>query len=186
MEQLNLLQQRREEVAAQVEIMDTIRQASSTFIQDLVSGTMSVGDAFKKMFDDINAQIVKMIADRWIEQLFGAMGSTGGGSSGGGFLASIGSFLFGGGRAGGGNVAPNSMYKVNETGMEVITVSGQDYLMTGSKGGNVTPSHMVRHGGGSMSQVNNFILTGTVDKRTQEQISAKVGQKAQQAQSRNY
>lgn len=82
MEQLTELQKRRKEIEMQVELMDTVRSAASTFVQDLVSGTMSVGDAFKKMFDDINARIVQMIADRWIEQLFGEMGSMGGGNKG--------------------------------------------------------------------------------------------------------
>lgn len=94
--------------------------------------------------------------------------------------------LFGGGKASGGSVSPNSMYQVNELGMEMITVSGNDYLLTGNKSGNITPSHMVRGGGSGMSQVNNFVLQGTMDRRTQEQISANVGRKAQQAQVRNY
>lgn len=42
------------------------------------------------------------------------------------------------GRATGGSVFPNSMYRVNERGMEMLSTGGRDYLLTGKRGGRVT------------------------------------------------
>lgn len=46
-------------------------------------------------------------------------------------------------RAAGGAVAPWSTYRVNERGPEVMTVGGREFLMTGDRGGRVTPAHKV-------------------------------------------
>lgn len=43
------------------------------------------------------------------------------------------------GRAGGGFVGANTVTPVNERGIEMLTVSGTDYLLTGGVGGQVTP-----------------------------------------------
>jgi lambda family phage tail tape measure protein len=42
-------------------------------------------------------------------------------------------------RAVGGDVAPNSLYQVNELGPELFSQGGKSYLMTGADGGSVTP-----------------------------------------------
>lgn len=44
-----------------------------------------------------------------------------------------------GARAGGGGTAPNSLYEVNERGVELYHENGRSYLMTGKNGGFVTP-----------------------------------------------
>lgn len=44
-----------------------------------------------------------------------------------------------GARATGGDVAPNSLYQVNELGPELFSQGGKSYLMTGADGGSVTP-----------------------------------------------
>jgi lambda family phage tail tape measure protein len=51
-------------------------------------------------------------------------------------------------RATGGDVAPNSLYQVNELGPELFSQGGKSYLMTGADGGSVTP---LGSGGGSVS-----------------------------------
>ena len=43
-------------------------------------------------------------------------------------------------RAGGGPVSANSMYRVNELGMEMLSVAGKDYLMTGAQSGMISPA----------------------------------------------
>ena len=44
------------------------------------------------------------------------------------------------GKASGGTVNPNSMYRVNENGIEMLSVGGKDYLMTGAQQGSITPA----------------------------------------------
>lgn len=48
--------------------------------------------------------------------------------------------LIDGARAGGGGVDAGGLYRVNEEGIEMLTVGGEDYLMMGRRGGYVTPS----------------------------------------------
>jgi SLT domain-containing protein len=48
-----------------------------------------------------------------------------------------------GGRAGGGTVDPNSLYRINEDGPEIFEMDGKQYLMTGARGGNVISNHAV-------------------------------------------
>jgi len=48
-----------------------------------------------------------------------------------------------GGRARGGAVNSNSMYRVNERGPELLSMGGKDFLMTGSSGGHVTPNKAI-------------------------------------------
>ncbi len=45
------------------------------------------------------------------------------------------------GKASGGTINPYSGYRVNESGMEMLSVGGKDYLMTGGQGGNITPAN---------------------------------------------
>jgi len=73
------------------------------------------------------------------------------------------------GKASGGPVNPKSMYRVNEVGMEMLSVAGKDYLMTGAQSGTITPAN--RLGGATVTyapQIN-------VDSRTdQAQVYALV------------
>jgi lambda family phage tail tape measure protein len=84
-------------------------------------------------------------------------GLIGGGASSAGSTAAgySSSYLSGwslGGRATGGDVAPSSLYQVNELGPELYNEGGKSYLMTGANGGSVTPlgtSSMMGSSGGS-------------------------------------
>ena len=68
--------------------------------------------------------VTRMIAERWIQQLFGATGTTGSSTTGGNFFGSLIGALFGGGKAAGGWAMPNTMYEVNERGFEMASVGG--------------------------------------------------------------
>jgi hypothetical protein len=46
-------------------------------------------------------------------------------------------------RASGGTVNPRSMYRVNEQGIEMLSVGGKDYLMNGAQSGRITPAGQV-------------------------------------------
>jgi hypothetical protein len=164
-------------ISRQVELMDTFRTEASNALADVVSGTKSLSDAFKDMFDNIADRITQMIADRWIEQLFGEMGSTGGGTSGGGWIAAI-AGLFGGGKASGGWTSPNTMYEVNERGFEMASVRGRDYMLTGSSPVHITPNHQIAGAGGGVSLNQTFVVQGTPDRRTREQMARESGREA--------
>lgn len=167
------------EMQETISVMDDIREGFSDFFSDVLTGTKSVKEAFKDMLDDIQKRILDRIAQNWVDQLFGQQGtSSGGASSGGGtnWLALIGS-LFGGGRASGGDVQPWKLYRVNESGMEGLTVGGQDYLMTGSRGGTVTPAHKMGGGGGMVVQHFHNPVLGSRNSTQQIQQEAYIKQR---------
>lgn len=165
-----------------ISAMDAVRGAGEDFLVDFTSGAKSFKDAMMDALDSIHRRILQMIAENLMEQLFGAQGTTGGGVFGQA-LGSIFGAMFGGGRASGGAVKPWTMYEVNEYGMEGLSVGGRDYLMTGSKGGFITPAHNTRTGGG-MNQVVNVSIAGRPDARTPEQIARAVGRESQRGMAR--
>lgn len=74
------------------------------------------------------------------------------------FGSLVGSFFgLGPGRANGGTVQPWSVQRVNERGFEVFSSGGQDWLMTGGRGGVVSPSPA---GGGVTVSVVQHITVG--------------------------
>lgn len=166
----------------QIEIMDTFRDSFANFFEDVIGGTKSVSDAFKDMLDDINQQILRRITENWVEQLFGAMGTSQSGSAGGGWVSWV-AGLFGGGRAGGGWAAPNTMYEVNERGFEMASVGGKDYMLTGNKPVHITPNHRLQASGGGVTV--NFNGYGKPDRRTAQQAAADLAVAANSSLARN-
>jgi len=197
---LDNLQKATKSMELQIEIADEVRSSFSGAFQDWISGTKSFKDAFLGALESINAKILQMIADNLMAKLFGPPGTPMGGSAGGGIGGIFGNLFGGGGssggggggfmswlgglfgRAAGGPVNAGGMYRVNETGPEMLSVSGKDFLLMGNSSGTISPSSR-RSGGG---QVNNFVIQGRIDRRTQEQIAANVGRESAKAQRRNY
>lgn len=169
-----------EDQLRRMELMDGARDSFATFFEDVIGGTKSVSDAFKDMLDDINAMILRRITENWVEQLFGAFGTNQTGAAGGNWFSMI-AGLFGGGRATGGVAHANRLYEVNESGMEMASVNGRDYLLTGSKPVQITPNS----GMGGMQQTNVFTIQGKIDHRTEDQIVQQVGRRTQMAMARN-
>lgn len=169
-----------EDQLRRMELMDGARDSFATFFEDVIGGTKSVSDAFKDMLDDINAMILRRITENWVEQLFGAFGSNQGGAAGGNWFNMI-AGIFGGGKASGGIAHANRLYEVNESGMEMASVNGRDYLLTGSKPVQITPNS----GMGGMQQTNVFTIQGKIDRRTEDQIVQQVGRRTQMAMARN-
>lgn len=165
-----------------INAMDSVRNAGADFLVDFTSGAKSFKDSMMDALDSIHQRILQMIAEKLMDRLFGAQGTTGGGGWGQA-IGSIFSSVFSGGKASGGAVKPWSMYEVNEYGMEGITVGGRDYLMTGAQGGFVTPANATRYGGG-MNQVVNVSIAGRPDARTPEQIARAVGRESQRGMAR--
>lgn len=78
-------------------------------------------------------------------------------------------------RATGGPVMPGNLYRVNENGPEMLSVSGKDYLMMGSNRGAVTPSNGTGSGGGGGVTVNIINNVGA-QVTTREQPDSNGGQ----------
>jgi hypothetical protein len=66
-----------------ISAMDEFRQSFEDNLTDVLTGTKSIGDAFKSMADAIISQIARMLAQNWTDQLFGKPGSASTGSAGG-------------------------------------------------------------------------------------------------------
>lgn len=101
-----------------------------------IDGTKTATQAFQSFASSVVSQLAKIAAQEVASSLFKGIG---GGAGDGGIFSMLGS-IFGGGKASGGPVAPNSLYRVNERGPEIFEQGGSQYLMTGSKGGNVIPN----------------------------------------------
>lgn len=188
----NATEAQREQVAGLVEelhraeelqgFIDDFKTGLADAFVDFASGAKSAKEAFGDFADELFKRALQFVADKAIQALFDSFANMGTGSTGGGsgFWAGLLS-AFGGGRAAGGNVLPGMFYRVNESGMEMATVDGRDYLLTGSKGGSITPAPNMRGGGGTF----NFLLAAPTSQRTQEQIASRVGFEQDQARRRN-
>lgn len=168
-------------------LMEDVKDGLKDLFVDFISGAKSAKEAFGDFADELFKRALQFVADKAINAMFDAFSGrkTASSSSGGGDTDwfSLIAGLFGGGREGGGSVLPGKFYRVNESGMEMATVDGRDYLMTGSKGGMITPANRV---GGSVYNLNNtFVVPPGQRQRTQEQQAQKMGQQVQEIQRRN-
>lgn len=176
-------QQLSEEMTTQIGLMDDFRKGASDAIFDFVTGAKSMKDAFKDFMDDFAKQITRAIANQWVKKLLGEEGSSGSGSAAGGAIFSWLGALLGGGHANGGSVSAGMIYPVNERGPELLSVRGRDYLMMGAGAGNITPNHMLGRGGATtLNQT--FVVQGTPDRSTREQLSRQAGREAQRGLAR--
>lgn len=137
------------------------RQASDALVDFAISGTGSFSDFAGAVIKDIARMYVQMqLITPLLQSLpglgFGGIGGTGSASSNA--ASSVFSGLFKGGRASGGSVAANSLYRVNELGPELLKTGGKQFLMTGQQGGDITPlSRSSMSGGNNMGVVVNLI-----------------------------
>jgi len=163
-----------------IDLMDGFRKAGADAFTDFVTGAKSAKDAFRDFMDSIAEMITRAIAEQWMTKLFGPMGSDGAGTSGGGWLASLLGGLFGGGRAIGGPVSAGHVYQVNERGApEIYTAGGKQFLLA-PRDGRVTPATAA--GGGRASQINQtFVVNGTPDRMTRQQMLRMAGSETSRA-----
>ena len=176
------LQQEREQIIAQVQAMDAVRDAGKGLFKDLADGKNPL-QAIEDALDRIRERITDMIAERLIDRLFGKQGDPGGGSSGD-WLGSLFGALFGGGKASGGTALPNTLYEINERGFETASVGGKDYMLTGDRPVQITPhEQLVSPRGATLTQ--QFIVQGVLDNRTASQMAGKVGTEARRSLARN-
>lgn len=144
----------------------------------IIDGSKSVKDALKDLVNSFITDLVKLAAQDVFKSLI-----SGGGTSTGGAGFNIGSLLssmFGGGRANGGPVSPNSLYRVNENGPELFQASnGEQFLMTGPSGGSVKPNS-----GGAVININQSFAPGT-NRATTQQAAVQAGREINRSMARN-
>jgi hypothetical protein len=179
------LQQQRDAMEDQIELMDGARDAGREFFDSMRDGegiVKSLKDAFGSFAD----ALYDWATNSLIEGLFGKQGQPAGGSSGGWINSLIGAFsstgnsqgslmdLFSGswGFANGGNMSPYSIAPVNERGFEMASIGGRDYMLTGPNSVRITPNHMLGGGGMTINNVNNY--REPYSARTEEQKLAKL------------
>jgi len=86
----------------------------------------------------------------------------------------------------GGPVSAGKLYRVNEKRPELLNVGNKQYLMMGPQGGSIDPNPQQGKGGGQpFNQTINFMNSGPVDHRTQQQLAAVAYRAGVRASSRN-
>ncbi|MFK3794719.1 phage tail tape measure protein [Pseudomonas sp. NPDC088444] len=118
-----------------------------------MTGKLSFSDFAKSILADMARIATRQASSSLLSSLFGAgLSYFAGGGTTSTTTTSVGSdsytfnpqldtsgISYGGGRASGGPVDPNTLYQVNENGPELFSQGGKSYLMTGADGGSVTP-----------------------------------------------
>lgn len=161
--------------AKTAEFWDGVQRNLSDSLYDAISGAESLTDAVKGFFEELNRQILRAITDQWAEQIAGAFTQSGN-SGQGGWMAGIANFfgsLIGGARANGGPVTAGVPYLVGERGPE---------LFVAPQSGSIVPNNKMGMG---LTQVNNFMVQGRIDRRTEDQLASDVGRKSSTALRRN-
>jgi len=176
------LQKQRQAIGDQIYLMDAARDSVKGFFTDIYEGA-SAWDAAKNALDRFADALFDLAASKVIEQLFGKMGTTQSGGSGNWLTQLIGAFAgaFSGspGAASGGWRSAHSMFEVNERGLEMATVRGRDYLLTGSNPVEITPNHRMGGAGGVTVQ-QHFHNPRMYDRRSDSQRAAESAQKLKQ------
>lgn len=129
-------------------LADELNLSFTSAFEDAIVGGKGLSDVLKGLEADLIRIVTRQLVTKPLgDALGGFLGGLGGGGSGGGlgglFTSALGFIT---GKASGGPVSAGSLYRVAENGPETLDVGGDQYLMTGSKGGIVRPGV-----GGSMS-----------------------------------
>lgn len=160
--------------------LDDFRFAFEDNLASVLDGTSSIKDAFTDLADSVIAQIARMIAQQWTDQLFGAPGTMGSDSSGGGFM----SWLFGafaGAKASGGDTMAGRSYLVGEQGPELFVPRTAGAILPADR-----TAEALAGRGKSMTQNITFNVQGHVSRRSADQIRADMYRAGQKAVARRY
>lgn len=163
----------------QVAAQDAVRDSFKGFLGDLKEG-VGLWDSLKNAADNFLDTLFQIVAQNLADSLFGAQGSTQGGSAGNIWTQALGAF-FGGARATGGPVNSGGVYRVNENGPELLTVGNRDYLMMGQGSGMVSPSVA----GGGITQNITYVNPQLNDQRSESQRRSEMATNLRVASARN-
>ena len=124
---------------------DAFRGAEDVLTTFVATGKLSFSDLANSIISDlariaIRQSITGPLAAA-LGGIFGGISAASGFSSGGAAMGSTAGMTgtWGGMRASGGPTAPGRFYEVNEKGPELYTEAGRTFLMSGARGGYVTP-----------------------------------------------
>lgn len=187
-------------VERQIGLMDDFRNGAADALTDFVTGAKSAKEALTDFFDNFAEQVTRAIANRWIEQAFGEMGTTQSGSAGGWFSTFM-SAIAGGGFAKGGAFHNGRQVEAFANGgifdrPTMFGMSGGRLGVMGEAGPEaIMPLETGRDGrlgvraiGGSSVQNNQlaqtFIVQGAPDARTREQMARMSGREAARGMAR--
>lgn len=152
--------------------------AAGSAFADFINGTKSASEAFKSFTDTIFRELTNLIVKDLFKKLFSS-GGVGGGIDFGSIIAGF----FGGGKASGGPVMSNKIYRVNERGSELFqAANGNQYLLPGSNG-RVIPNNAI--GGGGRSIVINYQAQPGESTKTASQNGAALARQLSIADRRN-
>ena len=164
-------------------LLEAARNTQNILADTLFDGMQGkiddIGESFKKMIDRM---VANALAAKLATALFGDPANPGGGGGWFGTAVSWLGSLFGGGRASGGSTASGRLYRVNERGVEGLSVPGLgDYLLMGNRSGQVIPTERA----GRSSTVNQTIMVqGRVDQRSASQLAIESARRARIATAR--
>lgn len=164
-------------------LLEAARNTQNILADTLFDGMQGkiddIGESFKKMIDRM---VANALAAKLATALFGDPENPGGGGGWFGTAVSWLGSLFGGGRASGGSTASGMLYRVNERGVEGLSVPGLgDYLLMGNRSGQVIPTERA----GRSSTVNQtFMVQGRVDQRSASQLAIEAARRARIATAR--
>lgn len=163
--------------AESAELWNGIQRSLADNLFDAITGAESLTDAIRNFFDEIASMLLRRTLEQLSQQISDAFQASANNSQGsGGWASAIGNFFstaFGGARANGGSVMGGTAYLVGERGPE---------LFVAPKTGTIIPNNKMGMG---LTQVNNFMVQGRMDRRTEDQIAADVGRKSSTALRRN-
>lgn len=157
----------------QVDALDDFRASFADNVASVLDGSKSISDAIKSIADNFIAQVARMLAQKWTEQLFGQFGTTGTGSSGG-ILSLFSSFL-GGARAEGGPVMAGVPYLVGEKGPEIVVPKSA---------GTVVPNSSLKASGGSRQLNVTVNPPAGMSRQSASQFAIDVGRQIQRQTAR--
>lgn len=173
-----------EKAAAEVspmllKIRDDGAQVGETLASGLADAALE-GDGFLDTLHNLDKALARIALNElftkpfgdWVKNLVGGNGQQ---SGGGGWIGAVGDAIgsfFGGGMAGGGSTAPNTLYQVGEHGPELYDDGRHQLLLTGASRGRIDPNPRMQGGGRTQVVNQQFVLPNRIDKRTQAQVGA--------------
>ncbi len=158
------------------ELARSVKGAFSDTFTDFITGAKSAESAVKAFSNAFANILIRRSSESLADSIFGTTGAGGkpgwldsafGSGGAGSFLAT----LFGGGKAIGGPTMPNTLYQVGERRPEVYDDGSRQWLLTGSRRGNINPSPGM--GGGSRTL--NAPITINVPPGTSRATASQVG-----------
>jgi hypothetical protein len=178
-------------------LLDGVRGQFHDFFGDIFSGTKSIENAFRDLFDGIAQMITTKIFEGWIDQLFGKPGTSGAGTSGGNFFASLFGALFGGANANGnafqngsvipfangGVVSAPQFFPMAGSRMGLMGEAGPEAIMPLARVNGKLGVRMTGGGGRPISITQ--VIQGSMTRQTGHQAAMEAGRAAQRALRRS-